>query len=112
MSTVTRHKTKDLLEWDFFASYDRHNLGSLRSTSRQKCTRKSPCQFSRGLTLEFNSDGRAGVVRFRSIPTPTPTGRSYVGGMVVQGVSKDCIFYEEFRNVFKYAVGAVAYELR
>ena len=62
--------------------------------------------------LEFNSDGRAGVVRFRSIPTPTPTGRSYVGGMVVQGVSKDCIFYEDFGNVFKSAVGAVAYELR
>ena len=62
--------------------------------------------------LEFDSDGRAGDVRFRSIPTLTPPGRSYVGGMVVKGVSKDCIFNEDFKNVFKSAVGAVVYELR
>ena len=62
--------------------------------------------------LEFDSDGRAGDVRFRSIPTPTPPGGSYVGGMVVIGVSKDCIFNENFRNVFKSAVDAVVYELR
>ena len=64
------------------------------------------------MVLEFDSDGRAGDVRFRSIPTPTPPGRSYVGGMVVKGVSKDCIFNEDFGNVFKSAVGAVVYELR
>ena len=62
--------------------------------------------------LEFNSDGRAGGVRFRSIPTPTPPGGSYVGGMVVKGVSKDCIFNEDFGNVFKSALGAVVYKLR
>ena len=62
--------------------------------------------------LEFNSDGRAGDVRFRSIPTPTPPGGSYVGGMAVKGVSNDCIFNENFRNVFKSAVDAVVYELR
>ena len=60
-----------------------------------------------GLLLEANSDSRAGNVRFRSIPTPTPTGGSYVGGMVAQGVSKDCFFNEDFRYVFKSAVGAV-----
>ena len=64
------------------------------------------------MLLEFNSDGRAGDVRFPLIPTPTPLGRSYIGGMVVKGVSKDCIFDEDFGNVFKSAVGAVAYELR
>ena len=63
-------------------------------------------------TLEFDSDGRAGDVRFRSIPTPTPPGRSYVGGMVVKWASKDCIFHEDFGNAFKSAVGAVVYELR
>ena len=63
-------------------------------------------------TLEFNSDGRAGDVRFRSIPTPTPPGGSYVGGMVVKGVSKDCIFNEDFGNVFKSAIGALVYKLR
>ena len=62
--------------------------------------------------LEFNSDGRAGDVRFRSIPTPTPTGGSSVLGMVAQGVSKYCIFNEDFRYVFKSAIGAVVYELR
>ena len=60
----------------------------------------------------MNSDGRAGDVRFRSIPTPTPTGGGYVGGMVAQEASKDCIFNEDFRYVFKSAVGAVVYELR
>ena len=40
----------------------------------------------------MNSDGRAGDVRFRTIPIPTPTEGSYKGGMVAQGVSKDCIF--------------------
>ena len=64
------------------------------------------------LYVETNSDGRAEDVRFRTIPTPTPTDRGYVGGMVAQGVSKDCIFNEDFRNVFKSAVGAVVYELR
>ena len=64
------------------------------------------------LGLEFNSDGRAGGVRFRSIPTPTPPGGSYVGGMVVKVVSKDCIFNEDFGNVFKSALGAVVYKLR
>ena len=59
----------------------------------------------------MNSDGRAGVVGFRSVPTPTPTARGYVGGMVAQGVSKDCIFNEDFRYVLKFAVGAVVYEL-
>ena len=63
-------------------------------------------------TLEFDSDGWAGDVRFRSIPTPTPPGGSYVGGMVVKGVSKDCIFNEDFGNVFKSALGAVVYKLR
>ena len=62
--------------------------------------------------LEFDSDSRAGDVRFRSIPTPTPAGRSYVGGMVVKEVSKDCVFNEDFGNVFKSAVGAVVYKLR
>ena len=62
--------------------------------------------------LELHSDSRAGDVRFRSIPTPTPTGGSSVGGMVAQGVSKYCIFNEDFRYVFKSAVGAVVYELR
>ena len=62
--------------------------------------------------LEFDSDGRAGDVRFRSIPTPTPTGGSSVEGMAAQGVSKYCIFNEDFRYVFKSAVGAVVYELR
>ena len=62
--------------------------------------------------VEFNSDGRAGGVRFRSIPTPTPPGGSYVGGMAVKGVSKDCIFNEDFGNVFKSALGAVVYKLR
>ena len=38
--------------------------------------------------------------------------RNYVGGMVGQGVSKDCIFNEEFGHVFKSAVGVVVYELR
>ena len=61
--------------------------------------------------IEFYSDSRAGDVRFRSIPTPTPPGGSYVGGMVVKGVSKDCIFNEDFRYVLKFAVGAVVYEL-
>ena len=61
--------------------------------------------------LETNSDGRAEDVRFRTIPTPTPTGGGYVGGMVAQGVSKDCIFNEDFRYVLKFAVGAVVYEL-
>ena len=58
------------------------------------------------------SDSRVGAVKFRSIPTPTPTGGSYVGGMVGQGVSKDCIFNEDFGHVFKSAVGVVVYELR
>ena len=62
--------------------------------------------------LEFNSDGRAGDVRFRSIPTPTPPGGSYAGGMVVKEESKDCIFNNDFGNVFKSAVGAVVYKLR
>ena len=61
--------------------------------------------------LETNSDGRAEDVRFRTIPTPTPTGGGYVGGMVAQGVSKDCIFNEDFRYVLKFSVGAVVYEL-
>ena len=61
--------------------------------------------------IETNSDGRAEDVRFRTIPTPTPTGGGYVGGMVAQGVSKDCIFNEDFRYVLKFAVGAVVYEL-
>ena len=60
--------------------------------------------------VEFHSDRRAGDVRFRSIPTPP--GGSYVGGMVVKEVSKDCIFNEDFGNVFKSAVGAVVYKLR
>ena len=63
------------------------------------------------LWVETNSDGRAEDVRFRTIPTPTPTGGGYVGGMVAQGVSKDCIFNEDFRYVLKFAVGAVVYEL-
>ena len=58
-----------------------------------------------------DSDGRAGDVRFRSIPTPTPPGGGYEGGMVAQGVSKDCIFDEDFSYVFKSAVGAVVYKL-
>ena len=62
--------------------------------------------------LEVNSDGRAGDVRFRSIQTPTPTGGGHVGGMVAQGLSKDCIFDMDFRYVFKSAVGAVVYKLR
>ena len=61
--------------------------------------------------VEFNSDGRAGDVRFRSIPTPTPPGGSYVGEMVVKGVSTDSIFNEDFGNVFKSAVGAVVCKL-
>ena len=65
----------------------------------------------RQLGIETNSDGRAEDVRFRTIPTPTPTGGGYVGGMVAQGVSKDCIFNEDFRYVLKFAVGAVIYEL-
>ena len=60
----------------------------------------------------MNSDGRAGDVRFRTIPIPTLTGGSYGGDMVVQGVSKDCIFNEDFGYVFKSAVGAVVFELR
>ena len=64
-----------------------------------------------GLQVETNSDDRAEDVRFRTIPTPTPTGRGCVGGMVAQGVSKDCIFNEDFRYVLKFAVGAVVYEL-
>ena len=42
----------------------------------------------------------------------TPTGGSSAGGMVPQGVSKYCNFNEDFRYVFKSAVGAVVYELR
>ena len=61
--------------------------------------------------LELHSDSRAGDVRFRTIPTPTPTGGSSVRGMVAQGVSKYCIFNKDFRYVFKSAVGAVVYEL-
>ena len=61
--------------------------------------------------LETNSDGRAEDVRFRTIPTPTLTGGGYIGGMVAQVVSKDCIFNEDFKYVLKFAVGAVAYEL-
>ena len=61
--------------------------------------------------VETNSDGRAEDVRFRTIPTPTPTGGSSAGGMVPQGVSKYCNFNEDFRYVFKSAVGAVVYEL-
>ena len=59
--------------------------------------------------VEFNSDGWAGYVQFRSIPTMTPPapGGSYVGGVVVKGVSKDSIFNEDFGNVFKSALGAV-----
>ena len=57
----------------------------------------------------MNSDGRAEDVRFRTIPTPT--GGGYVGGMVAQGVSKDCIFNKDFKYVLKLAVGAVVYEL-
>ena len=64
-----------------------------------------------GPRLEVNSDGRAGDVRFRSIQIPTPTGRSYVGGMVAQGVSKDCIFNEDFGHLFKSAVSSVVFEL-
>ena len=60
----------------------------------------SPCK------LETNSDGRAEDVRFRTIPTPTPPGGSYVGGMVVKEVSKDCIFNKDFGHAFKSAVGA------
>ena len=62
--------------------------------------------------VEFYSDSRAGDVRFRSIPIPTPTGGSCIRGMVAQGVSKDCIFNEDFRYVFKFAVGAIVYKLR
>ena len=58
-------------------------------------------------TLETNSDRRAEDVRFRSIPTPTPTGGSSVRGMMAQGVSEYCISNEDFRDVFKSAVGAV-----
>ena len=36
----------------------------------------------------------------------------FVGWMVAQGVSKDCIFDEDFRYVFKPAVGAVVCEIR
>ena len=61
--------------------------------------------------VETNSDGRAEDVRFLTIPTPTPIGGGYVGGMVAQGVSKDCIFNKDFRYVLKFAVGAVVYEL-
>ena len=71
-----------------------------------------PKHGDRGCKLEFYSDSRAGDVRFRSIPIPTPTGGSCVGGMVAQGVSKYCIFNEDFRYVFKSAIGAVVYELR
>ena len=59
---------------------------------------------------EFGQPGRR-----CSIPIDrfsTPPGGSYVGCMVAQGVSKDCIFNEDFRYVFKSAVGAVVYELR
>ena len=38
--------------------------------------------------------------------------REFRRGMVAQGVSKYCIFNEDFRYVFKSAVGAVVYELR
>ena len=34
------------------------------------------------------------------------------GEMVAKGVSKDCIFDEDFGYVFKSAVGGVAFELR
>ena len=64
----------------------------------------------RGTRDEFGQPGRR-----CSIPIDrfsTPTGGSYVGCMVAQGVSKDCIFNEDFRYVFKSAVGAVVYELR
>ena len=35
----------------------------------------------------------------------------FVRWMVEKGVSKDCIFNEDFRYVFKFAVCAVVYEL-
>ena len=69
------------------------------------------CMIQWFFKVETNSDGRAEDVRFRTIPTPTPTGGGYVGGMVAQGVSKDCIFNEDFKYVLKFAVGAVVYEL-
>ena len=59
---------------------------------------------------EFGQPGRR-----CSIPIDrfsTPTGGSYIGCMVAQGVSKDCIFNEDFKYVFKSGVGAVVYELR
>ena len=58
---------------------------------------------------EFEQPGRR-----CSIPIDrfsTPTGGSYVGCMVAQGVSKDCIFNEDFRYVFKSVVGAAVYEI-
>ena len=36
----------------------------------------------------------------------------FLGCMVTQGVSKDCIFDEDFGNVFKSAIGALVYKLR
>ena len=52
--------------------------------------------------LVVNSDRRAGDVRFRMIPILTPTGGSYVGGMVAQGVSKNCIFNEDFGHILRH----------
>ena len=46
------------------------------------------------------------------IPTQTPPGGSYAGGIIVKGVSTNCIFNEDFRNVFKSAIGAIVYKLR
>ena len=82
------------------------------STLRMKFQRTSGSPWKLYTKLEFNSDSRAGDVRFRSIPTPTPPSGSYAGGMVVNRVSKDCIFNEDYRNVFKSTVGAVVYKLR
>ena len=58
---------------------------------------------------EFGQPGRR-----CSIPIDrfsTPPGGSYARGMVVKEESKDCIFNEDFGNIFKSAVGPVVYEL-
>ena len=53
--------------------------------------------------------GRPG--RRCSVPIDSDSARQELR-RVVKGVSKDCIFNEDFRNVFKSAVGAVVLELR
>ena len=60
---------------------------------------------------EFGRPGRRCSVPNDSDSDSDRRGGGYVGGMVAQGVSKDCIFNEDFKYVLKYAVGALVYEL-